>query len=192
MKVIIYSVIISVLVGIVIFLSFENIPSSPLLGNVHHHADFKVYVYGEEINFSSHEYMSTNETKHSNFIHLHDLDGEVIHKHMTGISVGELFESIDLKFNSTCLELENQEKYCNIENNTLKFFVNRKENSAYEKYEFNDLDQMLISFGNETDEGLQDQFNFITDKACIQSGRCKERGMPSDESDCASDDDCTV
>ena len=45
-----------------------------------------------------------------------------------------------------------------------------------------DLNQVLISYGPETDEEvLEAQWPEVTDEACIPSGLCRDRGIPEDE-----------
>lgn len=156
----------------------------PTTQEVHKHADFKVFLEGIEIGFAKEKYMSTNAHPKSLFVHLHDLNGNIIHQHAAGIILGDFFYSFGMKFTSDCFETDTGEKYCNFGDKTLKFFVNGKPNYEFENYEFNDLDRLLISFGNESPEQLKAQIDSVTDEACIQSGKCPERGQPSDESTC--------
>lgn len=167
-------------------------PEQPLLGDVHEHADFKVYLNGDVYDFSQDKYMSTPEHKLSNFTHLHDGEGEIIHKHMSTITLGDFFESLGMKFTAECFNLEEGVSYCNNSENTLKFFVNGKENRKFDDYELSDLDQILITYGSENDEEIQAQIDSVGDRACIQSAKCPERGEPSEESDCLTGEDCEV
>lgn len=171
----------------------------PILGDVHEHADFKVFLNGEAYDFAQEKYMSTDTRKLSHFTHLHDGNGEVIHKHMTTITLGDFFESLGMRFTEECFVLDmdwanvdSGKSYCNNEEYTLKFFVNGKENIEFEEYEIKDLDQILISYGGETEEELALQLSQVTDLACIQSEKCPERGSPSPESTCLGNEDCVV
>lgn len=164
----------------------------PLLGDVHEHADFKVYLNGEAYNFAQDKYMSGEEKSLSNFTHLHDGEGDVIHKHMTTITLGDFFSSLGMQFTEDCFILDDGTDYCNDEENTLQIFVNGKKNRDFGDYELSDLDRILITYGNESDEVIEAQIDSVTDKACIQSEKCPERGEPSDESSCLSSDDCVA
>lgn len=166
--------------------------SQPLLGDVHEHADFKVYLEGEAYDFAQDKYMSSDEHKLSNFTHLHDGDGELIHKHMSTITLGDFFESLGMQFTAECFKLDGGSFYCNEGEKTLKMFVNGEHNNEFGDYELSDLDQILISYGDETDEEIQTQIASVGDRACIQSETCPERGAPSDESSCLSSGDCTA
>lgn len=136
-----------------------------VLSSQHIHADFKVYVNGESLDFADTKYYMK-----SSFIHLDnqqnkDDAGGVLHMHATGVPLWVFFESIGMDFNKDCITLENKEKLCSEGNNKLEFFVNGKENSEFENYVFNDLDKILISYGSENDEAIKKQLNSITDFA---------------------------
>lgn len=158
--------------------------SQPLVGDVHMHADFKVYLNGVAYNFAEEKYMSPEEAPLSPFTHLHDMDGEVIHKHMTGITLGDFFASIGMSLTDTCFTLDDGTAYCSDTNHTLNFFVNEKPNSDFGDYEIEDLDRILVSYGSEDEAALQSQLASVTDRACIYSETCPERGSPPDESSC--------
>ncbi len=178
------------LLGAVLFGCLGTNVQPPLLGDVHKHVDFKVYLNGQAHNFSQSQYMSSENKTLSNFVHLHDMDGEVIHQHIAGVTLSEFFNSLKIKFNSTCLVLDTNESFCNNGENSLKFFVNGVANSAFGSYEFNDLDHILITYGNDNESVITEQLNSVSDKACISSLKCPERGAPKDESTCVTGDDC--
>jgi hypothetical protein len=164
---------------------------SPLVGDVHEHADFKVYLNGEAYDFSQEKYMSTEEAPLSPFTHVHDGDGEVIHKHMSGITLGTFFESLGMNWTSDCFILDTGTSYCEDATHSLRFFVNGEENEQFENYEFHDLDRILITYGTADEAELQRELASVTDRACIYSETCPERGAPPDESSCTgSSTDC--
>ncbi len=169
-----------------IYLVTAPAPRQPMLGDVHKHADFKLYVNGEAFNFSQEKYMTTENRTLSPFIHLHDLEGEVIHQHITGATLAEFFESFGMAFNNTCFALDNGNAFCGGE---LKMFVNGRLNNEFGNYEFNDLDKILITYGG--NDSTQ-QLNSVTDNACIHSGKCPERGLPGNESSCTTAGGCVV
>ncbi|MBI2148293.1 hypothetical protein HYU23_01300 [Candidatus Woesearchaeota archaeon] len=83
--------------------------------------------------------------------------------HAKGVPIRIFFESLGMKFNKNCFILDDGEKYCSNEFKTLKFYVNGKLNNEYEDYVFNDLDKILISYGNEDQSKIQSQISTITD-----------------------------
>ncbi len=188
-KIFVIVIILLVILGITIIF-WPKPASMPLIDDVHYHADFKVYLNGEQFNFSQTKYMSTNQSKLSNFVHLHDSNGEVIHKHISGATLGEFFTSLNMTFNSTCFVTDMRHAFCNNGDKQLKFFVNGIKRNEYDGYDFQDLDRILITFGSDSQTALTQQLNSVTDKACIQSNKCPARGVPVNESSCVTGSDC--
>lgn len=152
----------------------------PLGAKVHEHADFKVFIEGTEIDFGQDRYQSTTWKELNEALHLHDNNGNNIHKHRADKTIGKFFESLGVTFTKDCFEI-NSKKYCADWKKTLKFFVNDKENTAYADYEFSDLDRILISYGSESKEQIQGQLDAVTDMSCMYSAKCPERGKPPTE-----------
>ena len=147
-----------------------------ILGSQHIHADWKFYINGKTLDFSDKSYSRIREGKSaSSFIHVEpdsstaEKPGDVLHMHATGVPLWVFFKSIGMDFNKDCITLDNKEKFCNDENKKLKFFVNGKENNEFENYVFKNLDKILIRYGNENQERIQNQLNSITDFAKLHS-----------------------
>ena len=144
-----------------------------ILGSAHIHADWKIYINDKQLGFSDKSHMERmrNNQPVSSFIHVDsgapepEKTGEILHMHATGIPLWIFFKSIGMDFNKDCITLENKEKFCSEGNKKLKFFVNGKENNEFENYVFNDLDKILISYGNENEEEIRQQLASITDFA---------------------------
>ena len=136
-----------------------------ILGSQHVHADFKVYINEKPLNFADSRYYMK-----SSFLHLDDNQNKedasgVLHMHATGVPLWVFFKSIGMDFDKNCITLENKEKLCNNGNKKLKFYVNGKESNEFENYVFNNLDKILISYGNENQQEIQKQLDSITDFA---------------------------
>lgn len=140
----------------------------------HAHVDFKVFLEGNEISFNK---LKFNEVSKYAHLHLTNPHGDkVIHIEGTeNITIGLFFESLGMKFNSTCFVLDTGEGFCNNFEKRIRFFVNGNENFQFDLYEFRDLDKILITYGDETDREIENQKNSITDYACIFSRKCPER-----------------
>ncbi len=142
------------------------------LDSAHMHADFKIYVNGNVIDFSDKAHMERMKTDLpvSSFIHVdsgsssHEKTGDVLHMHATGVPLWIFFESVGMKFEKDCFTVDTGERYCNNGEKSLKFYVNGKENNEFRGYVFNDNDKILISYGNQ-DEDVSSQLNSITDYA---------------------------
>jgi len=144
-----------------------------ILGSQHIHADWKIYIDGKALDFSDKSHMERmrNNMPVSSFIHVDsgapapEKTGDVIHMHATGIPLWIFFKSIGMDFDKNCITLENKEKFCNDSNKKLQFFVNGKESNEFENYVFNDLDKILISYGDESEDEVKNQLAEITDFA---------------------------
>jgi len=153
---------------------------------VHEHADFMLYINNEAVNLSQEKYMTHEGNVLSNFIHLHDGDGRIIHKHVADIDMGFFFRSLDMRFNSSCISLGEAGQYCNEGGKRLRMFVNGKENFEFNQYEPHDLDRILITYGAEEGQ-IQQQIDSISSEACLYSDKCPEKGSPPEESTCSAD-----
>lgn len=126
----------------------------------HYHADFKVFINGNPINFNNPTYFVK-----SRFMHVeNDVQGdsgEVLHMHASGVPLWLFFESIGMKFDNQCFALDTGEKYCNNSNNSLKFYVNGNPNKEFGDYVFEDNDKILVSYGP-TNEDLAGQLAAVT------------------------------
>lgn len=173
-------------------------PGQPILGEVHEHADFKLFLNRVELDFSRARYMSgepstgSKTRSLSNFVHLHGMDGGVAHKHIAGVTLGQFFQTLGISFNSSCFVDDEGRQYCNGAGGALKMFVNGKPSNEFGEYEFHDLDRILVSFGNESGGELREQLALVSDRACVQSLKCPERGLPSNESGCVGSAGCAA
>ncbi|MBI2004323.1 hypothetical protein HYS72_02550 [Candidatus Pacearchaeota archaeon] len=124
-----------------------------ILQSQHIHADWKIYINGEILNFDEKDHMSRMRANLpvSSFIHVDsgapapEKTGDILHMHATGVPLWIFFESIELKLPDE-----------------IKVYVNEKEISDYKNYVFNDLDKILIT---DSKGDLQQQLNSITDYA---------------------------
>ena len=137
----------------------EKLTGISRLGSTHEHADLKIYVDSIPVDLSQQKYQLK-----SKFIHVEDGDGDVIHKHAKGVTLGMFFRTIGIEFKKNCLTIDDK-KYCNSGNKKIRMFVNGKEIEEFEDYEFKSLDKILITYGNSTDSEISRQIKTVTNKA---------------------------
>ena len=58
-------------------------------GSTHSHADFKVYILGKPLNFNSPQYQVMEE-----LTHIENNDGDILHVHATGLTLGYFLKSL--------------------------------------------------------------------------------------------------
>lgn len=147
----------------------------------HVHADFKVYINNNPIDFSQAKYQSKEDKELDPYLHLHDGNGNILHVHKKGLNLDRFFQSFKISLTNECLNLDTGEKYCTSGGKTLKMYVNGKINTQFASYEPQDLDRILLSYGNDSEEVIQKQVSSVTDDACKYSLKCPERGKPPTE-----------
>lgn len=163
-------IIILIVYGVYWALTTESIGT---IGSTHMHADFAIFLNGEQLTPLPSQYYVLSPYVH---VETGPGAGTVVHVHATNVHLGMFFNSLGMKFTPECFEVTRDNKYCNYGDNTLKMFVKYAnstwgQNFEYEKYIFQDLDKILITYGDETDEKIQLQQNNVTDFSKDNSGR---------------------
>lgn len=136
-----------------------------VLGSQHIHADFKVYVDGQALDFAKPNYYMK-----SSFLHVDDNQnkqdaGGVLHMHAKNVPLWLFFRSLGMKLDKDRLTLNDGKVYGNGDGNSLKFYLNGKKVDDLGNYVFRPLDKLLISYGPENDPNLQSQINSVTNYA---------------------------
>jgi hypothetical protein len=133
-----------------------SIPGSPQgagkLGDEHVHASLLVRIFGDKFDFAVPSYQIK-----SSWIHFEDSDGTTIHRHATGVTIGYLFDSLNIGIDSKCFVFPDGRQFCTNEDYSLKYYINHQPVSDINDYVFEDGDRFLISFGSETPEQIEDQ-----------------------------------
>ena len=162
--------IIAVIVGFSIY-TFIDMDSSEAmglpsgagkLGDEHIHASLLVRIFGDQFDFST----STYQIKNS-WIHFEESDGTTIHRHSSGVSLEYLFDSLSLTVGKVSIDgtlkdcfafpESDGRKFCTNEDYSLKFYINHQAVSEINDYVFEDGDRILISYGNETEDQINEQ-----------------------------------
>ena len=124
---------------------------------VHLHAAFIVYINDEQIDFSLPIYQLKDQA-----VHVEDGIGDVVHVHEKGITMGFFFETLNVKFNRTCISIPIHGPFCSTNNQKLSFYVNSKQNYEFENYEIRELDKILITYGIGDINNQLENVNHIT------------------------------
>ncbi len=178
-----------------IALLIKSAIQSPATVEFHEHADFAVFINGKKFDFSGESYMSTkpctieeNERADDDVVHLHDLDGGVIHVHRAGVTYADFFQSLHMSFSDTAFSDDAGNTYANNETQSLRFFVNGTEVQTLAGRDIRDLDQILITYGprNRTMESINQELGQVSNRACVSSRLCDHRGPVAEESCSAS------
>ena len=152
---------IGVIVGYSIFVFMTQVDTSGALGapdgagrlgDEHVHASLLVRVFGDTFDFSSPTYQIK-----SSWIHFEDTDGTTIHRHSSGVTLGFLFDTLNIGIDDECYRFPDGRQFCTNEDYSLKYYINHQLVNGIRDYVFEDGDRLLITYGNETPEQIEDQ-----------------------------------
>lgn len=145
----------------------QNAPGGPenagALGSAHSHAAISVKIFGDEFDFSSPSYQIK-----SPYIHFEGRDGSTVHKHATGVTLGYLFESLNLIVDDECFIFQDGRSFCDNEDYSIKFFVNNMEVDDIRPVEIQEDDRILISYGGETAEEIKEQLEKVNNQILVK------------------------
>ncbi len=148
--------VIAVIVGyaVMMFLTMtETAPGGPenagAMGSDHTHTALSVKIFGDTFEFDGPAFQIK-----SSWIHFEGRDGTTVHKHATGVTMGYLFETLQIGLDDQCYVFPDGKSFCTNEDYTLKFFINGELVSDIRDYESMEDDRILIVFGAETPEEI--------------------------------------
>ena len=136
--------------------SDADIPGAPpgagKLGDEHEHASLLVRIFGDKFDFSVPSYQIK-----SSWIHFEESDGTTIHRHATGVTLGYLFNTINIGINNECYMFPDGRNFCTNEDYSLKYYINHQLVKDVNDYVIEDDDRILITYGSETPEQIEEQ-----------------------------------
>lgn len=148
--------VIAVIVGysIYVFINMtETAPGGPenagALGSAHDHAGILVNIFGDSFDFSAPAYQIK-----SSWIHFEGRDAFTIHKHATGVTLGFLFDSLQLVLDDQCFVFQDGRSFCTNDDYVLQLYINWEKVSDIRDYEIVEDDRILIVYGAETPEEI--------------------------------------
>ena len=129
-------------------------PGAGKLGDEHEHASVLVRIFGDKFDFSA----TTYQIK-SSWIHFEESDGNTIHRHSSGVTLGYLFETLNIEINDDCYIFADGRQFCTNEDYSLKYFINGDRVNSINDYVVQDDDRILISYGGETEAQINQQLD---------------------------------
>lgn len=142
-------------IGVAAAVMSQQAPKSNIgpLGSAHEHAAFEVRLDGTPIDFSQQKYQVRSQ-----FIHVEGGVGTALHRHATGVPVGDFLESVGMNIENGCFITDDGTRYCEEGAKRLRYFVNGTELESIMDYVLSQNDRILIIYGSESQEQLQAEF----------------------------------
>jgi len=137
-------------------------PGAGTLGDEHDHISLLVRIFGDRFDFSSPAYQIK-----SSWIHFEGADGNTIHRHSSGVKMGYLFGTLGLGLTDECFVFKDGRDFCTNEDYSLKFYINHDQVDGNEFLDHigQENDRVLISYGNETPEEIEEQLREVDAQA---------------------------
>ncbi len=132
--------------------SVPDVPAGSVLRDAHEHASILVKISGDKFDFSGIQFQLM-----SPWIHFEGSNGNTIHRHSNGITLGYLFDTLHLGLSQDCFVFHDKREFCTNDDYELKFYINGEKVSDIRDYEIFDNDKILISYGSETLEEIEEQ-----------------------------------
>ena len=138
-------------------------PGAGALFDEHEHASILVRIFGDKFDFSGVSFQIKNS-----WIHFEGGDGNTVHRHSSGVTSGYLFETLGIGLTAECFIFPDGREFCNNEDYSLKFFINHQPVSGISNYVLNEGDKILISYGDETLEQLDEQLEELDSQIILK------------------------
>ena len=143
--------------SVYVFINLDsNVPGAPSgagkLGDEHEHASLLVRIFGDKFDFTSPAYQIK-----SSWIHFEESDGTTIHRHSSGVTLGYLFDTLNIGIDTECYKFPDGRHFCSNEDYSLKYYVNHRLVNDINDYVLEEGDRILITYGSETPEQIEEQ-----------------------------------
>ena len=124
------------------------------LGSDHVHAGMLVRIFGDKFDFSLPAYQIKTP-----WIHFEAQNGDTVHRHATGVTLGYLFDSISITVDEDeeCFIFPDERRFCTDGEYSLKFYINGDRVDRITDYVVQEDDRILISYGSDTPEEVEEQ-----------------------------------
>jgi len=166
------------ILGLVVFgigYMFYGIFSAPQIGPIgstHQHIDLLIHVDGQIIDLNQTQY-----AHQSNYAHLHQNETDVIHLHAINIPLNWFMDSLNIPITDSSLTLDGQ-TYNEDELNKLHIIINGEEIDDIE-YVLQDEDKLLVLYGPENEEEIEEIIELIPDRARVVNARAPDENLGS-------------
>lgn len=168
----------------------SSIPEETDTHEVHIHADLRVILEGQAIDFNQEKYFERSEA-----VHFHEGSAPTVHVHEEGVTWEAFFRSLDMGVNRACFTAEDGTQSCSGNGKELRAYVNGVRVEDLATVPVADLQRVLVYFGSPDEQTIQTEIGKVTADACVQSGNCfgrdeEEQKAVELESGCTSGEPC--
>lgn len=158
-------------------LGLVRLAALPPLPEVHHHANWAIWIHGERVDLSGDRYMedvaacgtdSQLEIAPENRVHMHENNQDVVHVHHGGATWGHLMQNLGWGLGADWIVTDSGEVYNGSDGGELHFILNGFTVPPAHNRVIGPRDRLLISYGTE-DYGdlMYNRFTTVADDAVV-------------------------
>jgi hypothetical protein len=144
----------------------------------HYHANFAVYVDGKRDEFKSFTFYEEIQSCGSNVadnpkhrVHMHDNVNHVVHVHEPGVMWGHFFANLGYTLGDTLIKNDNGVHISDQDGRQLSFVLNGEKTNSIANRLIRSEDVLLISYGNDDAETIQQRYDAIVKDAADYNKR---------------------
>jgi hypothetical protein len=144
---------------------------------VHHHANFALYVNGVRDEFKSFTFYEEVQACASDAknnprgrVHMHNQNKGLVHVHAAGVTWGHFFANLGYGLTDKMIQTDAGIFTANGDK-TLTFTLNGQSVSTIANQRINSTDKLLINYGNEDSAVLRERFDAIQSDAAKANGK---------------------
>lgn len=119
-------------------------------------ASFIIYTNGTRRDFTASKYHNQ-----STDIFLEAATPNIVNVKKSGLTWADFFKTLPMKLEKDCLTTGTGQVFCNNDNGSLKFYLNGQLNPNALEMEIKEGDKLLVTYGIENGNQVQDQLNSI-------------------------------
>ena len=136
-------------------------PDSEIIAeDKHTHATILVKIFGDRFDFSQSQFHLKNPK-----INLEPAQPDLIHRNSDDATLGFFFETFGMQLTQDCFVFPDGRNFCSNDDYALKFYVNDKKIDDLFKYRISEDDRILISYGPESEQGIEEQLTELESMA---------------------------
>lgn len=173
------------IIGILSFLGYRMAAYKST--NIHHHANFALYIEGQRDEFKSFTFyeevqacVDHGATNPKSRVHMHNQDASLIHVHDGGATWGHFFANLGYGLTDKSLQTD-KGVFTASEEKELVFILNGKEVEAIANRAIKSEDVLLINYGGDEENTLESRFKGIRTNAQEFNGRFDPGGCSGNE-----------
>lgn len=161
--------------------------------HTHYHANWSVWINGQEQKFADPSFYEEvasctvyehGESDPMHRAHMHNDIFNVVHVHADGVTWGQFMENINSAAQSGFLRIHN-DSFTNNENSKVSYVLNGKQLDSLNGLVIGDQDKLLINYGNDSTETIQQRYDAIQNNA-------KAADETQDPASCSGKEEVTI